>query len=119
MKLGWGLLTQPDKLWVQILKGKYVKDKGHPPVVITKPNASPLQKKYGLWFFKDADGLQVTVGQRGFGLTHGWKIKDHLFTINQVHEGAVNLCVAAYSSECGWNWSAFQMFRSCLIIFVY
>ena len=44
MKLGWGLLTQPDKLWVQILilKGKYVKDKGHPPVVITKPNASPL-----------------------------------------------------------------------------
>jgi len=27
--------------------------------------------------------------------------------------------VAAYSSECGWNWSAFQMFRSCLIIFVY
>jgi hypothetical protein len=21
MKLGWGLLTQPDKLWVQILKG--------------------------------------------------------------------------------------------------
>lgn len=46
MKLGWGLLTQPDKLWVQIfiLKGKYVKDKGHPPVVITKPNASPLYK---------------------------------------------------------------------------
>lgn len=40
MKLGWGLLTQPDSLWVQVLKTKYKLDLTEIPENITRSTRS-------------------------------------------------------------------------------
>lgn len=42
MKLGWGILTQPNSLWVTVLKTQYIKDGDALTEVSTRRNVSSL-----------------------------------------------------------------------------
>lgn len=44
MKLGWGILTLPNALWVKVLRSKYMREKVGVPQPVAKSGDSPLWK---------------------------------------------------------------------------
>lgn len=44
MKLGWGIFTLPNALWVKVLRSKYMRKKVGVPQPVAKSSDSPLWK---------------------------------------------------------------------------
>jgi len=62
MKLGWGILSEPDSLWVAVLRSKYVKSDAVIPDLKAKGILKPLWKGiFGVWQ-KVLKGIKWVVG---------------------------------------------------------
>ncbi|KAK7245383.1 hypothetical protein RIF29_40223 [Crotalaria pallida] len=71
MKLGWGILTKPNDLWVQVLKGKYARGRDFLKTVKSNNQDSSLWKRLAYLWPTLLDNVQFRIGN-GKG-TWFWK----------------------------------------------
>ena len=118
MKIGWGLISSPNSLWVKVLLSKYGLDH------TLLPNVLPT--KYGSYMWKAVGGIWPEVlkgikwdignGNKVRFWWDNWATEDdplHAFTLQPIPLEQVDECVARLTTDEGaWNWRLFANFLS-------
>ncbi|CAN1794997.1 Putative ribonuclease H protein At1g65750 [Linum perenne] len=111
MKMGWHMLTSPDKLWVRILTSKYLKSTNEGMQIRRKTGGSNLWKGFRRTWSTMASACQHSIrdGKSTLFWQHRWldsgdRLAD--WALGTIDNTEMNRTVAEMVTDDGnWNWS--------------
>ncbi|CAN1751196.1 Putative ribonuclease H protein At1g65750 [Linum perenne] len=111
MKLGWTILKEPDRLWVQIFTSKYLKETTNGPTLRRKSGGSSLWRGIRRVWHDIATNCQHSIrnGQDTLFWTASWldsglSLADH--ALHELTDSDLQCSVADMVKEDGcWDWS--------------
>ncbi|CAN1150946.1 Putative ribonuclease H protein At1g65750 [Linum perenne] len=114
MKLGWMILNDPDRLWVQIITNKYLKETPEGLKLRRKSGGSNLWRGIRRVWPEMASSCQHSIqnGKNTLFWTSRWLDNDVIlvdYATGELTEPDLQRCVADFADETGsWDWEALR-----------